>query len=77
MAYTNDPGFVNMAKMDFRLKPDAQVFKDLPGFQPIPFEKIGLFTDEFRHHLPTDREAGRMENNSSKEALGIEIQDRK
>ena len=77
MAYTNDPGFVNMAKMDFRLKPDAQVFKDLPGFQPIPFEKIGLFTDEFRPKLPMDKEAGRTENNSGRDALGVEIQDRK
>ena len=77
MAYADDPGFVNMAKMDFRLKPDAQVFKDLPGFQPIPFEKIGLFTDEFRPKLPTDKEAGRMEQNSSRDALGVEIQDRK
>ncbi len=77
IAYTNDPGFVNMAKMDFRLKPDAQVFKDLPGFQPIPFEKIGLFTDEFRKQLPSDKEAGRTEQNSSRDALGVEIQDRK
>jgi hypothetical protein len=37
-----DPGFVNAAKGDFRLRPDAETFRRLPGFQPIPFEKIGL-----------------------------------
>jgi hypothetical protein len=77
MAYDRDPGFVNMGKMDFRLKPDAQVFKDLPGFQPIPFAKIGLFVDEFRSRLPTDKEAGRSRGNEKNEALGVEIQDRK
>jgi hypothetical protein len=77
MAYTNDPGFVNMAKMDFRLKPDAQVFKDLPGFQPVPFEKMGLFIDEYRRKLPTDREAGRVQSAAGHEALGVEIEDRK
>lgn len=43
-----DPGFVDAAKGDFRLRPDAAVFKKLPGFKPIPFEKIGLFTDTLR-----------------------------
>ena len=77
LTYTNDPGFVNMAKMNFRLKPDAQVFKDLPGFQPIPFEKIGLFIDEYRRKLPTARAAGRSPNGTHRDALGVEIEDRK
>jgi len=77
VSYTNDPGFVNFAKHDFRLKPDAQVFKDLPGFQPIPFEKIGLFVDEYRDRLPTDEEAGRTQNTATRDALGVEIEDRK
>ncbi len=37
----SDPGFVNAAAMDYRLKPDAEVYRMLPGFQPIPFEQIG------------------------------------
>jgi len=77
MAYTNDPGFANLAKHDFRLKPDARVFKDLPGFQPIPFEKMGLFIDEYRCKLPTDREAGRVQSGAGRDALGVEIEDRK
>jgi parallel beta-helix repeat protein len=36
-----DPGFVNAGALDFRLKPDAEVYRMLPGFQPIPFEQIG------------------------------------
>jgi parallel beta-helix repeat protein len=37
----DDPGFVNAREMDFRLKPDAPVYRRLPGFQPIPFEQMG------------------------------------
>ena len=77
MSYAKNPGFVNMAERDFRLRPDSQIFKDLPGFQPIPFEKMGLFVDEFRKRLPTDKEAGRIGNDSNRDALGVEIQDRK
>jgi hypothetical protein len=37
----DDPGFVDAAHGDFRLRPDAEVFKHLPDFKPIPFEQIG------------------------------------
>ena len=43
-----DPGFINAPKGDFRLKADSDVFSKLPGFQPIPFEKIGLIRDALR-----------------------------
>ena len=36
-----DPGFVNAAKLDFRLKEDSAVYQALPSFERIPFEKIG------------------------------------
>jgi hypothetical protein len=36
-----DPGFVDPAKLDFRLRDDSVVFKELPGFKPIPFREIG------------------------------------
>ena len=48
----DDPGFVNYAAMDFRLKPDSVVFAKVPGFEAIPFEKIGLRIDEYRKALP-------------------------
>jgi hypothetical protein len=47
-----DARFVNAAQLDYRLRPDSPVFKKLPAFQPIPFEKIGLQRDEFRKTLP-------------------------
>ncbi len=37
-----DPGFVNMQQRDFRLKPDSPVFACIPGFAPLPLEKMGL-----------------------------------
>lgn len=43
-----DPGFVNFAKCDFQLRPDSAVFRKLPGFEPIPFEKMGLIADSLR-----------------------------
>lgn len=76
MGYGTDPGFVNLAKRDFRLKTDAPLFKDLPGFQPIPVEKIGLFVDEYRKRLPTDAEAGRVRASERVQSLGAEIVDR-
>ena len=43
-----DPGFVNAAKLDFRLRRDSAVFGKMAGFGEIPFERIGLEGDEFR-----------------------------
>ncbi len=37
-----DPGFIDAANQDFRLKEDATVFEKVPGFERIPVEKIGL-----------------------------------
>lgn len=36
-----DPGFVDSAKEDFRIKEDSEVWKKLPNFRQIPWEKIG------------------------------------
>jgi hypothetical protein len=48
-----DIGFVDAAKQDFRFKNDSPLLKLLPkNFEPIPFEKIGLFVDEYRKSLP-------------------------
>jgi hypothetical protein len=43
-----DPGFVDAANLNFKLKDDSVVFRQLPNFKPIPFEKIGLYNDEYR-----------------------------
>ena len=47
---TGDPGFVDRAKADFRLRPDSLALK--LGFQPIPIPQIGLFVDSYRRALP-------------------------
>ena len=47
-AYTTDPGFIDFANDDLRLRPDARVYQDLPDFAPVPLEMSGLYNDEFR-----------------------------
>jgi hypothetical protein len=47
-----DPGFVDMARMNFQLKADSPVFQKISGFQPIPFDRIGLYIDDYRTSLP-------------------------
>ena len=45
-----DVGLADVEAEDFRLRPDSPAWK--LGFQPIPFDKIGLQTDEHRTSLP-------------------------
>jgi parallel beta-helix repeat protein len=47
-----EAGFVDAAKLDFRLRADSAVFRKLPTFKPIPFEQIGLQRDADRTVLP-------------------------
>lgn len=47
-----EAGFVDAAKLDFRLRADSAVFKKLPTFKPIPFAQIGLHRDADRTDLP-------------------------
>jgi hypothetical protein len=47
----DDPGFVDPAKGDFRLRPDTPLLARI-GFRPIPVEEIGLYQDEFRASWP-------------------------
>lgn len=55
-----DPGFVDMGRLDFRLRDDAEIYRKCPGFEKIPFERIGLYRDELRPMLgPTSRGHGR------------------
>lgn len=45
-------GFVDREKSNFLLKSDARLLEEVSGFETIPFDKIGLFTDEHRTSLP-------------------------
>lgn len=42
VALKGDPGFVDYARRDYRLRPDSEIYRRLPNFKPIPFDKIGL-----------------------------------
>ena len=45
-------GFTDVKGGDFTLRRNARLLKELPAFEKIPFEKIGLFKDEYRRKLP-------------------------
>ena len=45
--------FVDAKNWNFNLKPDSKVYKEMRGFKPIPFDKIGLYTDSYRKTLPS------------------------
>ncbi len=49
--YSNDPGFLSLTNNDLRLNPASRVYTNLPNFQQIPVELIGLYNDEFRTNL--------------------------
>ncbi len=41
-ATDRNPGFADVAQGDFRLIADAEVYRRIPDFEAIPFERIGL-----------------------------------
>ncbi len=51
-SYTSDPGFLGLATNDARLMPTSRIYTDMPGFQPIPVELMGLYNDEYRTNAP-------------------------
>lgn len=57
-----DPGFVDALGGDFRLRPDAAVYAKLPGFQTIPFEKIGPIQNALRPSTQVDTEPSAARN---------------
>jgi len=44
--------FVDPENMNFALKKDSSVYKEIKGFKVIPFDKIGIYLDAFRTVLP-------------------------
>ena len=46
-----DPGFIDPEHMNFQLKDNSIVYEKIPGFKKIPFEKIGIYEDEYRRQL--------------------------
>ncbi len=54
-----DLGFQSARTGNYTLRKSALLLQKLPSFQAIPFEKIGLFRDEYRRQLPErERDGG-------------------
>lgn len=49
-----DLGFTDRAAGDLTLRRGARLLKELPVFEPIPFDKIGLYKDAYRRRLPAN-----------------------
>jgi len=47
-----DLGFKDLKSGDFNLRWRARLLKEAPHFKAIPFDKIGLYTDNYRRKLP-------------------------
>lgn len=41
----SDPGFYDIKNRNYLLKPDAKVFEEIPGFEPIPFTRMGRYNE--------------------------------
>ncbi len=50
----DDPGFENPGKLDFQLRRKSLVWQEMPGFERIPTEEIGLYKDDLRASWPVE-----------------------
>jgi hypothetical protein len=77
LAVADNPGFIDPAALDFRINPMSPLTKELPGFQPIPVEKIGLYVDDYRRSLPQEKDLDRSGKHHPMDGgLGYDILDR-
>ena len=77
LAVASNPGFTDPAALNFRIKPDSQLRRELPGFEAIPVDKIGLYVDEYRRMLPSEEELDRSGKHHPQDGgLGYDILDR-
>lgn len=47
----SDPGFDDYENENFNLRTDSEVFKKIPEFEALPFDKMGLYIDQYRKSL--------------------------
>ena len=45
VTFTKDPGFYDMENANYLLKEDSSVYDKIPGFMPIPFTRIGAYSE--------------------------------
>lgn len=75
LSFANDPGFVNAAGNNFAFAANSPVLQRIK-FQQIPWEKIGLFKDEYRRSLPDEAEIRRFANPAEDNGSAYDIRDR-
>jgi hypothetical protein len=46
---TTNPGFVDAEHENFTLLPNSEVFQKIKGFEPVPFDKMGLYKNKYRN----------------------------
>lgn len=44
--YDTDPGFIDVENGKYGLKTDSRVYRDIPGFEEIPIDRIGIINTE-------------------------------
>jgi hypothetical protein len=47
----SDPGFVDYQNENFNLQPESDVFDKIQGFEPLPFDQMGLYVDQYRKNI--------------------------
>ena len=48
VSVTVDPGFVDAEAGNYALRDDAAILGAVPGFAPVPFDRMGTYADDFR-----------------------------
>lgn len=51
LSVTSDPGFYNLAERNYLLRPDSMVYEKIPGFEPIPFTRIGRYGERAEERI--------------------------
>jgi hypothetical protein len=49
---TEDPGFADPLKLDFQLRRSSVIWQEVPGFQRLATDQMGLYKDELRASWP-------------------------
>lgn len=76
-SFNEDPGFIDVRAMNFGLKENNKIQEKLAGFKAIPFEKIGLFINEYRKEiLYSHRNADYLMESDKSSSSVYEIEDR-
>ena len=45
VTFSKDPGFYDMKNKNYLLNQDSEVYEKIPDFKPIPFTRIGTYSD--------------------------------